>query len=463
MFDPLGFITHLMNLALKAPLLLCLTLMILSFLLLINNPAPKKIYMLDFACYKPPDAQKVTIEGTAAGLKVFGNFIKEETLEFMRWTAARSGLGDSTYLSEGFFKDPPDTSLECARREMEMAMFGAVDELLAKTKVRSRDVGIVVVNCCISCVAPSLSSMIVNRYKMKESVVSYNLSGMGCTAGLIAVSLAKQLLEVHHNCYALVVSTEGITQNIYTGNERSKFLINCAFRVGGAAILLSNRLSDQHSAKYRFLHAVRTHTARSDQSYRCVILDEDNEGYLGMTVTKDLLVAATAAIKSNLTALAPLVLPISERVRYLLSHITRCLHSANTQRYVPCFKKSFEHFLMHVGGKPVLDQLQRSLGLTEADMEASRMTLYRYGNTSSSSVWYELAYAEAKGRIRRGDRVWHMAFGSGFKCCSVVWRAIRTVDREEAKNVWSDEIDEFPVDLNHIVQAPYFSKPSKLA
>lgn len=196
MFDPSGFITHFMNLALKAPLLLCLTLMILSFLLLINNPAPKKIYMLDFACYKPPEAQTITIEGAAARLRCFGNFFKEETLEFMRRTTARSGLGDSTYLPEGFFKDPPDTSMEYARREMEMAMFGAVDELLAKTKVRSRDVGIVVVNCCISCVAPCLSSMIVNRYKMKESVVSYNLSGMGCTAGLTAINLAQQLLQV---------------------------------------------------------------------------------------------------------------------------------------------------------------------------------------------------------------------------------------------------------------------------
>lgn len=83
--------------------------------------------------------------GSGPTVWCFGNFFKEDTLEFMRRTTARSGLGDSTYLPEGFFKDPPDTSMEYARREMEMAMFGAVDELLANTKVRSRDVGIVVV------------------------------------------------------------------------------------------------------------------------------------------------------------------------------------------------------------------------------------------------------------------------------------------------------------------------------
>ncbi|KAH7862737.1 hypothetical protein Vadar_008752 [Vaccinium darrowii] len=68
------------------------------------------------------------------------------------------------------------------------------------------------------------------------------------------------------------------------------------------------------------------------------------------------------------------------------------------------------------------------------------MTIYRFGNTSSSSVWYALAYAEAKGRIRRGDRLWQMAYGSGFKCCNVIWRAIGSVDPRDQVNVWSDEI-----------------------
>lgn len=96
----------------------------------------------------------------------------------------------------------------------------------------------------------------------------------------------------------------------------------------------------------------------------------------------------------------------------------------------------------------MLDELQKNLGFDETVMEASRMTLYRFGNTSSSSVWYELAYAEAKGRVKKGDRVWQMAFGSGFKCSSVVWRAITEVGYDEA-NPWAGEIDEFPVHVDY--------------
>ncbi|KAI8574488.1 hypothetical protein RHMOL_Rhmol01G0358000 [Rhododendron molle] len=459
MFNLLCF----MDLTLIAPFLFCSTLIMISLFILIKSPSPKKIYMLDFACYKPPMAQTMTKEGTVARARST-DWYKEETLEFMQRTLERSGLGDSTFFPEAFFKDPPDLShltLEDARREMEMSIFGAVDELLAKTRVESREIGIVVVNCCIFCAVPSLSSMIVNRYRMREGVISYNLSGMGCTAGLTAINLAKQLLQVHRGCYALVVSTESITQNCYAGNDRSKFLINCLFRLGGAAILLSNRPSDQYPAKYQLVHTVHTHTAEFDKSYDCISSGEDKEGHLGVTVTKDLLVAAIAAIQSNMTALAPLVLPVSEQLRCVACYVMRRLHVANVGPYVPDFKKSFRHFLPHVGGKPVLDELQRSLRLTESDMEASRMTLYRFGNTSSSSVWYELAYAEAKGRVKRGDRVWQMAFGSGFKCCSVVWRAIRTVDRDQVMNVWSDEIDGFPVDLNNNSPFPYFFESSE--
>ena len=117
---------------------------------------------------------------------------------------------------------------------------------------------------------------------------------------------------------------------------------------------------------------------------------------------------------------------------------------ANIKRHVPNVKHAVDHFFPHVGARPVQDKVQRILGMSEKQMEASRMTLYRYGNTSSSSVWYELVYGEAKGGIRWGDRVWQIVYGSGFKCCSVFWKDIRTIGCKE-KNPWSNVIDEFPV------------------
>jgi 3-ketoacyl-CoA synthase len=54
---------------------------------------------------------------------------------------------------------------------------------------------------------------------------------------------------VYPNSRALVVSTENITQNWYFGNNRAMLIPNCLFRVGGAAMVLSNRRSDRRRSK----------------------------------------------------------------------------------------------------------------------------------------------------------------------------------------------------------------------
>ncbi|XP_047307952.1 3-ketoacyl-CoA synthase 2-like [Impatiens glandulifera] len=415
-----------------------------------------KVYLLDFACHKPPSSQTISKAESLARARLRWKTLKPETLDFFITTIERCGLGDSTYVPKGFLEEPMDVSLAAARREIEQVIFGAVDTLLTKTKIKCEDIGILVVNCCIFDPIPSLSSMIVNHYKLKDDIRSYSLSGMGCSASLRAIDLAKQLLQVHPNSNALVVSTEGLTQQSYTGNDRSKFIINSLFRVGGAAMLLSNRLPNRHDCmpKYELIQSVHTHMAgSSDSSYRCIYMEEDEEGETGVSIGKDLLGVGAKAIRSNITSLARLILPIGEKLRYMSGFSSE-----------PDMKRAFEHFLPHVGGKPLLDELQKSLGISDEGMEPSRMTLHRYGNVSSSSVWYEFAYAEAKGRVKKGDRVWQIAFGAGFKCSSIVWRALRSVsaddDDDMFMNPWKDEIESFPVETKSMGSFAFYLRPS---
>jgi len=47
-----------------------------------------------------------------------------------------------------------------------------------------------------------------------------------------------------------------------------------------------------------------------------------------------------------------------------------------------------------------------------------------------------LAYLESQVGVRRGQRVWQLGFGSGFKCNSAVWRSLRrnnTVHKARAR------------------------------
>ncbi|RWR87942.1 FAE1/Type III polyketide synthase-like protein [Cinnamomum micranthum f. kanehirae] len=222
---------------------------------------------------------------------------------------------------------PPNPCMVEARKEAEMVMFGAVDELLAKTGVKAREIGIIVVNCSLFNPSPSLSSMIVNRYKLRGNV--------------------------QPNSYALVVSMKNITLNWYFGNNRSMLVSNCHFRMGGAAILLSNRPSDYRRPKPSLIYRISSSHSSTFAS-------------------------------------------------------------------------------MPAGGQSWMTG--EELGI-------------EFGNTSSSSLWYELAYTEAKGRISKGETGYgrlHLGLGSS-AIAQFGARGGPYNHPAKERNPWMDENDNFPV------------------
>ncbi|CAI9777838.1 unnamed protein product [Fraxinus pennsylvanica] len=406
---------------------------------------PRPVYLVDFSCYRPPDNLQAPFRLFMEHSRLTGDF-DDSALEFQRRILERSGLGDETYVPEAMHSVPPRPSMQAAREEAQQVMFGALENLFANTNIKPKDIGILVVNCSLFNPTPSLSAMIVNKYKLRGNILSFNLGGMGCSAGVIAVDLAKDLLQVHRNTYAVVVSTENITQNWYFGNKKSMLIPNCLFRVGGSAVLLSNKSADRRRAKYKLVHVVRTHKGADDTAFRCVYQEQDNAGNTGVSLSRDLMAIAGGALKINITTLGPLVLPVSEQLLFFSTLVLRTLFNRKIRPYIPNFKLAFDHFCIHAGGRAVIDELEKNLQLLPVHVEASRMTLHRFGNTSSSSIWYELAYIEAKGRMRRGHRVWQIAFGSGFKCNSAVWEALQNV-KPSRNGPWEDCIHRYPVNL----------------
>ncbi|KAI3852893.1 hypothetical protein MKX03_003280 [Papaver bracteatum] len=406
---------------------------------------PRPIYLVDYSCYRPPEHLQVKYHQFMEHSRLTGDF-DESSLEFQRKILERAGLGEETYLPEAMHSIPPKPSMAAAREEAEQVMFGALDSLFKNTGIKPKDIGVLVVNCSLFNPTPSLSAMIVNKYKLRGNIRSFNLGGMGCSAGVIAIDLARDMLQVHRNTYAVVVSTENITQNWYFGNKKSMLIPNCLFRVGCSAVLLSNKSVDKRRAKYKLVHVVRTHRGSDDKAFNCVYQEQDDAGKVGVSLSKDLMAIAGGALKTNITTLGPLVLPISEQLLFFSTLVMKKLFNDKVKPYIPDFKLAFDHFCIHAGGRAVIDELEKNLQLLPLHVEASRMTLHRFGNTSSSSIWYELAYIEAKGRMMKGNRVWQIAFGSGFKCNSAVWEALRNV-KQSPKGPWEDCVDRYPVQI----------------
>lgn len=111
-----------------------------------------------------------------------------------------------------------------------------------------------------------------------------------------------------------------------------------------------------------------------------------------LTRGSQLMAVVGDALKTNMTTLGPIVLPYSEQIKFLWNLARRKYLGAKIKPYVPDFKKAFQHFCIHAGGRAIIDGLEQNLQLEPRHVEPSRATLYRYGNTSSSSIWYAACF-----------------------------------------------------------------------
>lgn len=357
---------------------------LLALVIFVLNRTEKAVYLVDFACFEPPESWRITYDQMMKVLEMQGCYTAE-SLDFMRRMLERSGCGPRTawppaimdVLAGGGAK-AMKTGTEDAREESRVVMNDCVKNVLEANKVNPKDIDILIVNCSLFSPTPSLCAMIINDFGMRSDILSYNLSGMGCSAGIISIDLAKRLMIGRPNSLCLVVSTENLTQALYRGNDRAFLMQNILFRVGGAAVLMSNRWGDAFRSQFKLLTSVRTQYV-TEESVGCVYDTEDSEGKHGVRLSKEIVKVAGRALEKNFTSLGPHVLPLSEQFKVVVSMIWKFISKKMGKKvdmYIPDFKRGVHYFCIHAGGRGVIDGIEKNLNLSPHHVAASRHALY---------------------------------------------------------------------------------------
>jgi 3-ketoacyl-CoA synthase len=356
---------------------------LLALVIFVLSRTEKAVYLVDFSCFEPPESWRITYEELMRALEL-QNCYTQESLDFMKRMLERSGCGPRTAWPPAIMEVLADSSktmktgTEEAREESRIVMNDCVKHVLEANNVNPKDIDILIVNCSLFSPTPSLCAMIINDFNMRSDILSYNLSGMGCSAGIISIDLAKRLMLGRPNTLALVVSTENLTQALYRGNDRAFLMQNILFRVGGAAILMSNRWGDALRSQFKLLTSVRTQYV-TEESVGCVYDTEDAEGKHGVRLSKDIVKVAGRALEKNFTALGPHVLPLSEQFKVVVSMIWKFVAKKlgkKAEMYIPDFKRGVHYFCIHAGGRGVIDGIEKNLNLSPHHVAASRHALY---------------------------------------------------------------------------------------
>ena len=162
---------------------------------------------------------------------------------------------------------------------------------------------------------------------------------------------------------------------------------NAIFRMGGAAVLLSNQARYYSAAKYELLHNVRVHTGQDDASYKCMGWGPDGGGVNGVYLRKDIPSEAAKALEHCLRDVAPRILTWRQCAAAAGSLAARRLLGAGAvPEFVPDFTRCVDHFALHAGGFAVLKGLQAAMRLPLEKMLPSFATLRDFGNTSCSTT-----------------------------------------------------------------------------
>ena len=76
-------------------------------------------------------------------------------------------------------------------------------------------------------------------------------------------------------------------------------------------------------------------------------------------------------------------------------------------------RTAIRHWVLHPGGKAILDALQNGLKISDEEMLPSRTVLKNFGNMSSVSILFVLKELLATRTIDSGEYVCAIAFGPG--------------------------------------------------
>ncbi|EER07757.1 conserved hypothetical protein [Perkinsus marinus ATCC 50983] len=372
------------------------------------------VYCVDHEEFFAPKSWEVTHEDIISIMSSHPD-VTEESMNFAKRVLSQSGIRSGSALPPNITKcletgKPWSATMEDARTEMEYILTQILQGLLDKTGVKAREIDFLVLNCSFFNPTPSLCAMVCHKFGFRSDCLTYNLSGMGCSANVISIDLGRRLLEhAPLGSLCVVISAESYARQFYSGNERSRVMSNVLFRNGATAALLTNW--NTGTCKYELLDTVRAQVVK-EEALHAAWQGSDKDGLLSLCLSKSIVPVAGEALALNLEQLLP-----------RMSRLPACLrYFGRGARLVPSdLPRIVDYFCVHAGGRAVIDNIMDVLSLSEKDVHPSRESLAKHGNTMSTSVWYEMGILETSGKLKPGDSVLQIALGSGFKCNTALW------------------------------------------
>lgn len=259
----------------------------------------------------------------------------------------------------------------------------AILKCLDQCNLGVRDIDYVVAVSCTGYLCPGLSSIYVKELGFRNNVQRADLLGMGCAGAMPGLQRGYDFVKAYPGRKALVVATEICSACYYLDDSLETVVGNaiCGDGAAAAVVGMSNGTSVPVIVGFEtFLEPSYIHTVGFEQ----------REGRLRIILSKD----------------------IRDLAGELSSRLVSQLLARNGLS-----REHISHWILHSGGRKVIDNVRDALGLTQEQVAHSKHVLNNFGNMSSPTVMFVLNEvmrgSNGTPHLQRGDFGIMLALGPG--------------------------------------------------
>ena len=255
----------------------------------------------------------------------------------------------------------------------------AIRNCLENGKIDVSEIDYVIAVSCTGYLCPGLSSLLIKDFDMRKNIQRADLLGMGCAGAMPGLQRAYDFVKAYPDRKALLLTVEICSACYYIDDSLETVVGNAICSDGAAAVVVG--MSDSTAVP-----KITGFETRLEPSFIHSVGFEQREGKLRIILSKDIRdVAGTLAEKL----------------------IRNLLNNYHVQ------KEQIAHWILHSGGRKVIDNLQKEIGLSADQVRHSKCVLQNFGNMSSPTVLFVLDETLRHSDPQPGDFGVMLAMGPG--------------------------------------------------
>jgi len=232
---------------------------------------------------------------------------------------------------------------------------------------------------CTGYLCPGLSSLLIKELNMRRDVQRADLLGMGCAGAMPGLQRAYDFVKAYPDKKALLLTVEICSACYYIDDSLETVVGNAICGDGAAAVVVG-------MSKSALLPKISRFETYLEPSLIHTVGFEQKNGKWRIILSKD----------------------IRDVAGKLAKHVTTTLlNNSQLEKY------DIKHWIFHSGGRKVIDNVQKEIGLMDEQVHNSKCVLKHFGNMSSPTVLFVLQETLRHNSPSKGDLGVMLAMGPG--------------------------------------------------